>query len=37
MAFAGVGLRVEGVSVEDPGCVAKSFPDFFSVLDSLVS
>jgi 3-phosphoshikimate 1-carboxyvinyltransferase len=35
MAFAVVGLRVEGVEIENPGCVAKSFPDFFEVLDSL--
>ena len=35
MAFAVVGLRVASVEIENPGCVAKSFPDFFEVLDSL--
>jgi 3-phosphoshikimate 1-carboxyvinyltransferase len=29
MAGALVGLRVPGVSVADPGCVAKSFPGFW--------
>ena len=32
MAFALVGLRVPGVRVENPGCVAKTFPDYFAVL-----
>ena len=35
MAYAVVGLAVDGVEVEDPGCVAKSFPGFFETLDSL--
>ena len=35
MAFALVGLRVPGVTIEDPSCVAKTFPDFFDVLGSL--
>jgi 3-phosphoshikimate 1-carboxyvinyltransferase len=35
MSFALIGLRVPGVSIEDPGCVSKTFPDFFRVLDSL--
>ena len=35
LAFGVVGLRVEGVAIEDPGCVGKSFPGFFDVLDSL--
>jgi 3-phosphoshikimate 1-carboxyvinyltransferase len=35
MAFTAVGLAVEGVEVEDPACVAKSFPGFFEVIDSL--
>jgi len=29
MAFAVAGLRVPGVVIEDPGCVAKTFPDFW--------
>ena len=35
MAFALVGLRSPGVSIENPGCVSKTFPDYFSVLESL--
>lgn len=35
MAFALVGLRVPGVRVLDPGCVAKTFPDYFAVLEGL--
>jgi 3-phosphoshikimate 1-carboxyvinyltransferase len=37
MAFALIGLRLPGVSIENPGCVAKTFPDFFQVLESLRS
>lgn len=29
MAFAVAGLRVPGVVINDPGCVAKTFPDFW--------
>ncbi|MFC1996883.1 3-phosphoshikimate 1-carboxyvinyltransferase [Chloroflexota bacterium] len=32
MAFAIVGLRVPGIEIENPGCVAKTFPDYFEVL-----
>jgi 3-phosphoshikimate 1-carboxyvinyltransferase len=35
MAFAVAGLRVPGVVIKDPGCVAKSFPDFWEFLDRL--
>ena len=35
MAFALVGLRVPGVSITDPGCVAKTFPDYFARLERL--
>jgi 3-phosphoshikimate 1-carboxyvinyltransferase len=35
MAFALVGLVVDGVEIENPGCVGKSFPGFFDALDSL--
>jgi 3-phosphoshikimate 1-carboxyvinyltransferase len=35
MAFALVGLRVPGVEIADPGCVAKTFPDFFARLETL--
>jgi 3-phosphoshikimate 1-carboxyvinyltransferase len=35
MSFALAGLRVGGVRIEDPGCVAKTFPDFFERLEDL--
>jgi 3-phosphoshikimate 1-carboxyvinyltransferase len=35
MAFAIIGLRVPGVTIDDPSCVAKTFPDFFDVLGAL--
>ena len=33
MSFALAGLRAPGIVIEDPGCVAKTWPDFFAVLD----
>lgn len=35
MAFAVAGLRVEGVNIENPGCVEKSFPTFWQLFDVL--
>jgi 3-phosphoshikimate 1-carboxyvinyltransferase len=35
MAFALAGLRVPGVVIRDPGCVAKTWPDFFAALARL--
>jgi 3-phosphoshikimate 1-carboxyvinyltransferase len=35
MAFALAGLRVPGIAIRDPGCVAKTWPDFFEVLERL--
>ena len=35
MAFALVGLRAEGVAIENPGCVSKTFPNYFEVLETL--
>jgi 3-phosphoshikimate 1-carboxyvinyltransferase len=35
MAFALIGLRVPGVTIENPGCVSKTFPNFFDVLETL--
>lgn len=35
MAFSLIGLRVPGISIENPSCVSKTFPDFFEVLDTL--
>jgi 3-phosphoshikimate 1-carboxyvinyltransferase len=29
MSFALLGLRVPGIRIADPGCVAKTFPDYF--------
>src|SRR5262249_19565136 len=37
MAFAVAGLRVPGVVISDPGCVTKSFPDFWERFDRLTS
>jgi 3-phosphoshikimate 1-carboxyvinyltransferase len=35
MAFALTGLRAPGVVIENPGCVAKTFPNYFEVLEQL--
>ena len=35
MAFALAGLRVPGVRIRDPGCVAKTWPDYFEALERL--
>ena len=35
MSFALLGLAVDGIELDDPGCVAKTFPDYFEVLDQL--
>jgi 3-phosphoshikimate 1-carboxyvinyltransferase len=35
MAFALIGLRSPGVVIEDPGCVSKTFPGYFEVLNTL--
>lgn len=35
MAFALVGLMVDGVAINNPGCVAKTFPGYFSALEQL--
>jgi 3-phosphoshikimate 1-carboxyvinyltransferase len=35
MAFALVGLRVAGVAIRNPGCVAKTFPGYWAALASL--
>jgi 3-phosphoshikimate 1-carboxyvinyltransferase len=35
MAFALIGLRVEGICIENPSCVSKTFPGYFEVLDML--
>ena len=35
MAFALAGLRVPGVVIRDPGCVSKTWPEYFSALEHL--
>ena len=35
MAFSLIGLRVDGISIENPNCVSKTFPNFFEVLGQL--
>ena len=35
MAFALIGLRAPGIEIEDPECVAKTFPGYFDALDRL--
>ncbi len=35
MSFALLGLRVPGVEILDPGCVAKTFPEYFDHLERL--
>ena len=37
MSFALAGLVVDGVRITSAGCVSKSFPDYFDVLDSLMA
>ncbi|MBA2521496.1 MAG: 3-phosphoshikimate 1-carboxyvinyltransferase, partial [Chloroflexia bacterium] len=36
MSFAVTALRAPGIRLRDPGCVAKTFPDFFERLAALV-
>ena len=35
MAFALVGLQTAGISIENPGCVSKTFPGYFEALEGL--
>jgi 3-phosphoshikimate 1-carboxyvinyltransferase len=35
MAFAVTGLAAPGIRIRDPGCVTKTFPDYFRQLESL--
>ena len=35
MSLALLGLRAAGIEIEDPGCVAKTYPDFFADLSTL--
>jgi 3-phosphoshikimate 1-carboxyvinyltransferase len=36
MSFAILGLRLPGLRIADPGCVSKTFPDFFERLAALL-
>jgi len=35
MAFSLIGLRFDGVTIENPACVSKTFPNYFEALDTL--
>ena len=35
MSFALAGLRIPGVAIRDPGCVRKTWPDYFEMLERL--
>ena len=35
MAFALLGLRVPGIDITNPECVAKTFPGYFDALEGL--
>ncbi len=35
MSFALAGLRIPGVVIRDPGCVSKTWPDYFAALERL--
>ena len=35
MAFSLIGLRTDGIYIDNPGCCRKTFEDYFTVLDEL--
>jgi 3-phosphoshikimate 1-carboxyvinyltransferase len=35
MAFSLIGLRAEGIVIENPSCVSKTFPNYLEVLETL--
>ncbi|MBI1923292.1 3-phosphoshikimate 1-carboxyvinyltransferase [Candidatus Poribacteria bacterium] len=35
MSFSLIGLKVAGIRIKDPGCVSKTFPNYFQVLETL--
>ena len=37
MSFALIGLRQPGIELENPGCVSKTYPEFFEDLESILS
>lgn len=36
MGFALIGLRAEGIVIDDPGCCRKTFENYFQVLDQVI-
>jgi 3-phosphoshikimate 1-carboxyvinyltransferase len=37
MSLALIGLKQPGIEIEDPGCVSKTYPDYFTDLQAFVS
>jgi 3-phosphoshikimate 1-carboxyvinyltransferase len=37
MSFAITGLKAPGITIKNPGCVNKTFPDFWKKLEQLRS
>ena len=35
MSFSLAGLRIPGVVIRDPGCVSKTWPDYFEMFQGL--
>ena len=35
MSFSLIGLRMKGVTIENPSCVSKTFPNYFEALETL--
>ena len=35
MAFSMIGLKIPGITILEPGCVSKTFPGFYEVLEQL--
>ncbi|SHO47674.1 3-phosphoshikimate 1-carboxyvinyltransferase [Anaerocolumna xylanovorans] len=37
MAFTLIGLRVDGIIIDNPGCCAKTFENYFDIIDELTA
>lgn len=37
MSFAIIGLKADGIQIENPGCTAKTYPEFFSDFERLAT
>lgn len=37
MAFSLIGLKSEGIVINDPGCTAKTFENYFALLDDVIN